>query len=67
MTRKRNDRPLEEMYCQQHFCDYISECTRSWKNMPRGKIFLCEKFKPNKDGKCDYYTTERLNIKEVER
>lgn len=67
MARKRNDRLLEEMYCIQLSCEHIPECTRSYKHIPMGKVYVCEKFKPNKDGKCDYYTSEKLNIKEVER
>lgn len=66
MVNKYKNKELNNRYCQQHVCEHISTCTRSWKNMPRDKRFLCEEFKPDKDGVCEYFTTEILNIKEVE-
>lgn len=60
----RTTQNLSNYYCQQHVCQWTDSCTRSWKNMPRGKIYKTHVFQP-KDDKCEYYTDEILKIQEV--
>ena len=68
LLRKENDmnEKESEYYCQQHVCSQINECMRSWKNMPRGTIFVTMVYSENKNGNCKYYTEELIQGVEKE-